>query len=189
MRYHVCTLGLFAVLAVLPWSQGAPVPARKPEVYALVYVGWGQNDARNGKRVVELTNRLLGSAPWARADPKIRELPPIQKHIASKDKDGVRHKLRVARLEDTAVLRVWLEEGTREEQAAILNCIVKGCLDSWVTEKKTRHKFLDEVKKDALRAGRDFDPQFAEVLRQRDAELASTPRCLEWASVRKSARP
>jgi hypothetical protein len=191
MRYGFAALGLAAVLCLLPAlselpkSTAAPAPARYPDVYALVYVGTGHNEAENGKLVVKATEDIL------------REFP-----------DTWRKKIRIARLEGTAVLRIWTNEGKSLEQAQVINKALEKyyhvnevtssqardqvrerlellCFEKRLVEinipkggKQTeKDKKKIEAKKKALRV-------YQEEIQKMWKLYDSLPRPLEWATVK-----
>lgn len=195
MRYPLAVLCLALVLpAVSEVSNmpAAPIPAKakSPEVYALVYVGWGKNDARNARRIADAIKNIQTSTDGAVRDPKVNRLPLVQEQERKgwRERDAwARSKIRVEALDGTTVLRIWFTVGTPEEQALIVNAAVRHYLkqvDSWRSFRKEsldRHRAEPQRKKFAERG------QLAEwekSIQRLEEEINNLPRLLEWAAVK-----
>lgn len=127
MRHRFILLALAAMLALPPSRSdpprmaAAPAPPRYPEVYALVYVGTGHNDTKTGRRIVEAINGIEGWIP-----PRGRE------------------RLRISRLEGTAVLRVWVSGGHPHEQAQVINHAVSSFFSETTEKARQNHLHPEE---------------------------------------------
>lgn len=182
MRYRSFAVGLFAALTLLPWSQGAPAPARRPDVYALLYIGMGSNDrVGNEKRTAEIIKNIRSAIRHEGAIVYQPGQPP-----APVQPEPWADKLRVESLDGTAVLRIWLPEGTAQERAEAANEAVRLYMERYVDilrEKyQSRRRKLEQkaqwaaVKKDA-ELGLEFQKQLHECQEAGDR----LPRLLERA--------
>jgi hypothetical protein len=185
-------IGLFAVLAALPFATGAPLPdkAKGPKVYALIYVGIGKNDANIGQRVKDALTEIRESVAFAYSSGNSGRggrLPPILKE-ANKSQRWTEYALRVAPVDRTGVVRVWLTDGTPEEQVAIVNCIVRAYLEK--KENKIHRVFRGFKRIENMLAQGILLPQKVEInlqiaTKERDEALAALPLPLEWAALPK----
>lgn len=161
MRYRVYILILFTVLTLLPWSEGAPAPARPPEVYALIYAGTGKNtpqkDATRFQHTLKELRKLAG--PSVRVEP----------------------------IEGTAVLRLWTYEGTPAERADKINAVLKEYDDRLETLRikykalRKRWQGMAEAATKAQKAERIATLQ--QLLREVQEAEEQLPRLLEWAKA------
>jgi hypothetical protein len=108
-------------------AREAPVPAPKspPSVYALLYVARNPGVTNLEEYRKERANSFKGSslAILAMQDPKVRELKIIKEQ--EKPVDWLKGRLRTEYLEGTGVFKFFMEGSSPEEQAIILNAIMK----------------------------------------------------------------
>lgn len=184
MRHFSIALGLAAVLILLPAlaerpkTLAAPAPRRYPDVYALIYAGTGHNLAENGKRVVKATDDIL------------KEFPP-----------DWRKKIRIGRLEGTAVLRIWATQGQPQDRARVINEALEKYYHSYAaTSSEARqqirerlellcyHKRLVEMQNARDEKEKAARKQTLKSSRKNLQEMweyyDSLPRPLEWATVK-----
>jgi hypothetical protein len=186
------------VLGVLPsltTAPAAPVPAPKrtkmPEIYALIYVGLGQNDPDNPKRIAAALHDLPLKAHGAFLDPKAKALPIVQekeKKLGWKERDKwAASKIRAANLEGTAVVRLWFTDGSPEEQVLIVNAIAH---DYVKMEQYRFRNSLEELerykanfKAQQERAGARVTEKDERVFRRKEEAIKHLPHVIEWAAL------
>ncbi len=196
MRYRLAALGLAAMLVVLPGlttMSAAPLPdrAKPPAIYALVYVGLGKSDPDNAKRIAAALHDLPGCALNAVRDPKVNALSIVQDQEQrfgwiERDK-WAKSKTRAASLEGTAVVRVWFNDGSPEEQVIIANAIAR----AYVTIQQEicrgapkgleREKAFFKAQKE--RAGASITKEEERVFRRREEAVKHLPQVIEWANL------
>jgi hypothetical protein len=196
MRYRIAILGLAAVLGVLPAltiTPAAPLPkgARKPEIYALIYVGLGKNHPGNLKRIKAAIDSMSGTAHRAFSDPKVRALPIVQdkeKQLGTieRNKWGG-SKIRATSLEGTAVVRVWFTDGTPQEQVLIVNAFAREFADNEqelsrdALERQQHHKKRFKIQQE--QAGVKVTEKDEREFRRQEEVLKHPPHVIEWASI------
>jgi hypothetical protein len=208
MRYRIAILGLAAVLGVLPAltnTGAAPLPKgakKKPEIYALIYVGIGKNHPYNARRISDALQsiRIANVPPDRRGagrfafvtarEPKVKDLPIVkdkEKRLGEKGRDEwADSNTRVANLEDTAVVRVWFADGTPQEQVVLVNAIAsnyvksmqpfRGALERHELDKRTFRKRREE-------AGGKVTEEEEREFRLQEEVLKHLPHVIEWASL------
>jgi hypothetical protein len=198
MRYRIAILGLAAVLGVLPAltnTGAAPLPKgakKKPEIYALIYVGIGRNHPYNAKRISGALQQLPRHFAFAAArEPKVQDLPIVkdkEKNLGRRGRDEwADSKTRVANLEGTAVLRVWFTDGTPKEQVVLVNAIASAYVKLQQEGDPTTLQRLQQdkshFKKVREEAGGKVTEEEEREFRFQEEVLKHLPHVIEWASL------
>lgn len=193
MRYQLAVLGLAAVLGVLPvltTTTAAPAPKRPktPEIYALIYVGLGKNDPDNPKRISHVLHDLPNTPHGAFCDdPKVKALPIVQDKETKLGwtgrNDWATSKMRAAKLEGTAVVRVWFTDGSPQEQVILANAFAR----QYVKNEQNRHRGaledLEKRKKNYLRDSGPLTKENERTFRRQEEAIKHLPHVIEWASL------
>jgi hypothetical protein len=183
MGYRFTILSLVAALMAPSLLESAPAPGKTyPAVYALMYVGKGKNDKANAKRVAAAATEIADSARTVWDDPEVLKLSVAKEKKRDELSEWMKTKIRVATLEGTSVLRVWLADGTPEEQAVIINATLRFYQKLVEKERQNLRASIDTQKRAAKQAG--VLQQFETELQEREEEYNSFPRLLEWAAVK-----
>lgn len=183
MYYRFTLLSLLAVLIAPSLLESAPAPRQTyPQVYALVYVGRGKNDKANAKRVAKAATEIAESAPTVWDDPEVRKLAAAKEKKREELSGWMKTKIRVGTLEGTSVLRVWLADGTPEEQTVIINATLRFYQKVVEKEREDLRGSIVGLKTTAMRAG--MLQHYEKKIQEREEEYNSLPRVLEWAAVK-----
>lgn len=183
MCYRFTTICLIAALLAPSLLESAPAPRQTyPEVYALVYVGKGKNDKANAKRVAKAAIEITDSARTVWDDREVLKLAVAKEKKRDELSNWMKSKIRVGTLEGTSVLRVWLADGTPEEQAVIINATLRFYQKLVEIERQNLRAGIDGKKETAKRVR--MPQQIEKEIQEDEEEYKSLPRLLEWAAVK-----
>ena len=183
MCYRLALLGLLAALITPSFLESAHAPRQTyPEVYALIYVGKGKNDKVNAKRIAQAASEIADSARTVWDDPEVLKLAVAKEKKRDELSNWMKSKIRVGTLEGTSVLRVWLADGTPEEQAVIINATLRFYQKVVEKEREDLRGSIAGLKATAMRAG--MLQQYEKKIQEREEEYNNLPRLLEWAAVK-----
>lgn len=189
MRYRLAALCLAAMLGVLPsltHIPAAPLPekAKPPDVYALVYVGLGKNDRRNDDRIKYETNvlRSRGAGDEEKSKAVVEKIGGRMN--AEEWNKWFNTKRRVETLDGAPVLRVSFTHGTPEEQAIIVNSVIRYYLKDVERRRKGLRRWLQIAKNNYPQVDAAEKARLDKVIPQTQEEEENLPRLLEWAAVK-----
>jgi capsular polysaccharide biosynthesis protein len=177
-------LSLLTALIVAISLESAPAPPQMyPEVYALVYVGKVSYEGGNNVRTAWVGMVITRGMDKICNDPEVQKLAVVKKH--GELEKWMRSKIRVQRLENTFVIRIWFAEGTPEEQAVIVNAIMRMC-QTKIDE--VRQRETAALKQSKLQIKNDkkkgtVNARDEKTIKRREEELRALPIILEWAAV------
>jgi hypothetical protein len=181
MRCFTCLCILLATL--LSIVQAAPVPERKDAKPAVIDAGTEDNIPGLMESIV------WGARVGVRENEKVAGLGIIRQQ---KDWQGwLKKNLHLERVERTTLIRVSFKDGSREEQAAIINVVVDYYLKHDVDDTRASLKRAVELIRSCLRSdrrmGKITEEQFAkgmEDLKKREERIRRLPALVEHAKDR-----
>lgn len=187
MRHRLALLFLFVALPMLnvaPADQTPkekkPLPPKQPRVYALLYVGMEKNHKENARQV-EKAISAMQKIVQPLSEPKIKRLA-----VVKRQEDGrawLDAKLHIESLKNTASVRVWLADGTPEEQEIIVNAIVKLYLKNTEWARGPLTQRLGDLKRQAGKAAGQEKKTIEADIRKVQEEIDGLPRLVEKAAV------
>lgn len=175
-------LCLLAVVAVLPYTQAAPVPKSTMVKPAVI-------DARTENNVAwVLEGVAICSGGGLSEDKKVAELDIVR---GQKDREAwLRKNIRVERVKNTNLVRVSFQDGNAKEQAAIVNAVVDYYLNRDVRERRNQEKQSLERSKarlDKWRRNGKLTPEEAakweEELKKDEEYIRTFPALVEHAKA------
>src|SRR5579871_3024074 len=184
MRYRLTILCLVTTLIAPYLLESAPAPRQTyPEVYALVYVGKGKNDRANVQRINDALSEIQDFARTVCHDPEVLKLPIFKEKNMDELSRWAKKQIRVGTLEGTSVLRVWLADGTPEEQAVVINATLRAYFKLVEKYEQNDRRSLEKFRRNATQEGVLEDEKIKKEIQEREEKVKSYPRLLEWAAV------